>query len=290
MFKQLELFSTTRAACFLKWVGGKSKYLKQLGRFLPRAFNRYLEPFLGSGAMYFYLHSRFPQGPALKRREGSRYLSDLNPHLIQCYQVVRDECASLIEQLQAYQQKHSVDRYYAVRSVSPDSLSPIDAAARFIYLNKTCYNGLYRVNQHGAFNVPVGRYDAPKICEPEKLLAASRALQEANLQAADFEFALRDATRGDFVYLDPPYPPRSRTAHFTKYTPNEFGRGDQLRLASAYETLDRRGCSVMLSLSDTELARTLYQRYRIGEIRAHRPISSNTKTRGTVRELVVVNY
>jgi DNA adenine methylase len=279
---QLLLFPIAHAVPFLKWAGGKSKYLKQLRRFFPAKLNRYVEPFLGGAAVYFYVHNRL--------RPAVAQLSDLNLHLIQCYEVVRDQCEPLIDRLAAHQQKHCPDYYYQTRSQSPETLSPLEAAARFIYLNKTCYNGLYRVNQDGEFNTPIGRYKDPKICEPDKLIAASRALAGANLRAIDFEVALRDAAPGDFVYLDPPYPPQSRTAYFTSYTPNEFGRGDQLRLAAAYEALDRRGCCVMLSQSDSELTRALYRRYRIEEILARRPISSNAQTRGAVRELVVLNY
>ncbi|MCZ6679258.1 MAG: Dam family site-specific DNA-(adenine-N6)-methyltransferase, partial [Candidatus Poribacteria bacterium] len=182
------------------------------------------------------------------------------------------------------------DYYYRVRAQPPTDHSPLEAAARFIYLNKTCFNGLYRVNRFGEFNVPIGRYEDPKICQPEKLMPASCALTHAQLRATDFASALHDAQPGDFIYLDPPYPPSSPTAHFTRYTPYQFGRGDQIRLATAYAELDRRGCYVMLSNSDCELTHTLYRRYRMETIRATRSISSDAMTRGAMRELVVLNY
>ena len=281
MATQQFLFPIHHAAPFLKWVGGKSKYLRQLSRFFPPKFNRYIEPFLGSGAVYFHILARF--------QPATCYLSDLNSDLIQCYEVVRDRCESLIDLLTVHKQKHSPDYYSKIRAQRPSDLSFLEAAARFIYLNKTCFNGLYRVNQLGAFNVPIGDFTDPKICDPERLSLSSHALAYAEMRASDFAIALRDTQPQDFIYLDPPYQPISATAHFTRYTSHQFGRGDQMRLAATYEALDRRRCYVMLTNSDSELTRALYRQYRIEEIFTNRSISSNPTTRGTVKELVVLN-
>ena len=276
------LFPTHLATPFLKWAGGKSKHLRQLSQFFPPKFRHYIEPFLGGGAVYFHVLARFQPSTCC--------LSDLNPDLIQCYEIVRDQPEPLIDRLAAHKRNHSPDYYYRMRAQRPEDLSPLEAAARFIYLNKTCFNGLYRVNQSGEFNVPIGEYKDPKICEPEKLLMASGALSHVELRVTDFAIALHDARPGDFIYLDPPYQPISTTAHFTQYTSHQFGRGDQIRLATAFEELERRGCYLMLTNSDSELTRTLYRRYRIEEIHANRSISSNAATRGAVKELVVLNY
>ena len=280
---QTLLFPTYHATPFLKWAGGKSKYLKQLSQFFPSKVSRYIEPFVGAGSVYFCILARFQPDVCL--------LSDLNADLIQCYETVRDECQPLITRLEEHKQNHSSSYYYKVRDQNPKDLRMVEAAARFIYLNKTCFNGLYRVNQSGEFNVPMGSYKAPKICEPDKLMLASHALAVAKLRSSDFaSVCLSEAQPNDFVYLDPPYQPISTTAHFTKYTSNQFGRGDQIRLAEIYRELDRRGCYVMLNNSDSEFIWALYRGYRIETIQTNRSISSNAKTRGMMKELVVLNY
>ena len=257
--------------------------LPQLSPFFPKTFNRYIEPFVGGGAVYFYIHARYTAPISL--------LTDLNAELIQCYQVVQTQCEALIEQLTLHRQNHSREYYDCMRAQQPQDLTPVIAAARFLYLNRTCYNGLYRVNSRGQFNVPMGSHKRLNICPKAQLRAASDALTHATFYAVDFaNFCLTEARAGDFIYFDPPYHPISPTARFTHYTPNPFGRGDQLRLADVYTTLALRGCTLMLSNADTEFIRALYKDYRIVEIQGVRSISANPTRRGTAKELLVLNF
>ena len=237
---------------------------------------KYFEPFLGGAAVFFHLNH--PQS----------FLSDSNRELVELYQVVKDEVEGLIEVLQIH--KYERAYYYRVRSQNPLILTPVERAARLIYLNKTCFNGLYRVNSKGQFNVPFGRYKNPTICDPEGLRAASRALSQADISIGDFESILGKAEKGDFVYFDPPYHPITKTSSFTSYTAGNFGEPEQRRLAEVYARLAERGCYVMLSNSDTPLIRELYCRFRINEIRANRAINSKPERRGKITELLIVNY
>lgn len=268
------------AAPFLKWAGGKSRLLSQYQPFLPPrdAIRRYYEPFIGSAALYFHLQ------PAAAR------LSDCNWKLVETYRVVRDQPEALIAALQPHKNEKSY--YYEVRAQNPRQLSPVERAARLIYMNKTCYNGLYRENQKGEFNVPFGRYKRPKICDRERLYAASEALQGVDLCHEDFAEAIADAGRGDFVYFDPPYVPLNATSSFTGYSRYGFDDGDHRRLAQAVHELTARGCQVMLSNSSAPLVYNLYQGhdYHIEQVQARRNINSKTHRRGPVTELLIMNY
>ena len=237
---------------------------------------KYFEPFLGGAAVFFHLNH--PQS----------FLSDTNRELVELYQVVKQEVEGLIEVLQIH--KYERTYYYGVRSQNPLTLTPVQRAARLIYLNKTCFNGLYRVNSKGQFNVPFGRYKNPNICDPEGLRAASKALRQADISIGDFESILGKAEKGDFVYFDPPYHPMTKTSSFTSYTAGNFGEPEQRRLAEVYARLAERGCYVMLSNSDTPLIRELYCRFHIHEIRANRAINSKPERRGKITELLIVNY
>ncbi len=206
--------SQTYTQPFLKWAGGKSQLLGQYEPYFPQEPMRgYYEPFVGSGAVFFHLHGR--------NLFQTYYLSEINTELLNCYRVVRDRLDELIARLIDHKARHSHDHYYATRNRDRDSMwahaSPVERAARMIYLNKTCYNGLWRVNQQGRFNVPMGRYKDPDIVNEDRLRAASRALQSVELAVEDFELVIRRAGRGDFVYFDPPYDPLSATANFTSY-------------------------------------------------------------------------
>ena len=274
---------------FVKWAGGKSQLLSQFEPYFPARFRRYLEPFVGGGAVFFHL---FRQG---RLAGGEALLLDSLEELINCYRVVQAQIEELIAELQRHEpHKHDEAYFYRVRAWdrSPDYArrNEIERAARFLFLNRTCYNGLYRVNQRGQFNVPFGRYRNPNICPAGKLRAASRALQGVTLLAGDFTRSLEAAAPGDFVYLDPPYQPLSDTANFTSYTLNAFGVEDQRRLADLFRELDRRGCLVMLSNSSTGLIRELYDGYRQVEVQATRVISSKADARGAIPELLVMNY
>ncbi len=264
---------------FIKWAGGKGRIMHELVARLPPPSlwtGRYIEPFLGGGAVYLHLQP----SPAL--------LTDTNAELIHLYSVVRDDVEALIERLGDH--TYDRDHYYAVRAQDPEALGPIELAARFVFLNRTCFNGLYRVNRQGRFNVPFGRYTNPNLCPADRLRAASSALGDATLSLGDFEAALDAARPGDFVYLDPPYAPLTPTANFTAYTADDFGLADQRRLADRVHALTRRGVLCMVSNSDTPLVRDLYKGLRIDGILAPRAISRDASRRGPAPEVIVRNW
>lgn len=273
---------------FVKWAGGKSQLIPCYEPYLPAQFERYVEGFVGGGALYFHLYR---QGRLTGKHT---VLLDSLQELIDCYCVIRDQVEELILALQDHEShKREVDYFYQVRAWDRSSdyarRSSVQRAARFLFLNHTCYNGLYRVNRRGWFNAPFGRYANPAICDADNLRAVSRALRGVTLHSGDFERCLDLAQPGDFVYLDPPYHPLSATASFTSYTSADFGVQDQRRLASVFRELDRRGCRVMLSNSDTELIRELYAGYERIQVVAARAINSRPDRRGPVSELLVLN-
>jgi DNA adenine methylase len=268
---------------FLKWAGGKRQLLGQLAALVPpdAATRRYHEPFLGGGAVYFHL------------RPCTAFLGDLNTDLVVTYGVLRDDVDALIAALAPLVRKHSVEQYYRVRArfnVERHALWPVERAALFIYLNKTGYNGLWRVNSRGENNVPAGRLKQPRIYDPERLRTDAALLRGARLHAGSFEAVLDRAQSGDLVYLDPPYQPLSRTASFTSYAAGGFGDEDQEHLAEVVGELDRRGCLIMLSNSDCAFIRRLYRGFRIERVKAPRLINSKVARRGPVNELLVRNY
>ncbi len=258
---------------FLKWAGGKGQLLAALRPFVPTAYDRYFEPFLGGGALFF---------DCLPRKG---HLSDVNAEIVECYVVVRDQVEKLIVALGRH--RYDADPYYAMRDTDPATLSPVERAARTIFLNKTGFNGLYRVNRAGKFNVPFGRYAKPLICDPANLRACSAALANVELLVRDFEEASSRANAGDFVYFDPPYVPVSRTAAFTAYAAGGFGSKEQERLATLFAKLIERGVHVLLSNSDVPDIRRLYRGHRIECVRATRAINSNASRRGPVSEVLV---
>jgi DNA adenine methylase len=265
---------------FLKWAGGKGQLMVQLQPLLPaRPARRYFEPFVGSAALFF----------ALRPEEAT--LSDVNAELVDSYRAVQTEVDGVIEALSAH--RYQEQAYYRVREQDPAGLSLAQRAARTIYLNKTGYNGLYRVNRAGRFNVPFGRYTNPGFASRESLenlRACSRALAGVRLVVRDFGEVERDAREGDLVYFDPPYVPLSDTSDFTAYVPGGFGPREQERLASVVHGLTGRGVLVMLSNSDTPVVRDLYARYRIDVVSAARSINSRATRRGKIAEVVVRNY
>jgi DNA adenine methylase len=261
---------------FLKWVGGKNRVLPQLKPLLPPRIGRYHEPFVGGGAMFFSLQPR------------EAHLWDINAELINCYEVTRDRVEDLIVALRLH--RYEKDYYYALRAMDPGNMDPVQRAARTICLNRTGFNGLYRVNRSGTFNVPFGRYTNPTICDAANLRLASKALARTHVASRDF-CALEDSVRtGDFVYFDPPYVPRNATSGFTDYSPGGFSWQDQERLAEVFENLARRGANVMLSNSDVPLVRELYADFSIDTVMATRNINSRADRRGAVSEVVVRNY
>ena len=260
----------------IKWAGGKTQLLSQLRPLFPKGFNLYLEPFVGGGAVFFDL------------QPDRAVLIDSNFELINFYQVVKNNLEELLRDLGKH--KNSKEYYYKIRSLDPDQMDNIKRESRFLYLNKTCFNGLWRVNKKGQFNVPFGRYKNPNYRDEENLRMVSTTLQNAELIHGDFSIVLDHASSGDFVYLDPPYYPLSKTANFTSYTEVSFGDEDQVRLAEVFRKLDAKNCNVMLSNSDTEFIRNLYKGYDIKVVYAKRAINSKGNKRGPITELVIRNY
>lgn len=261
---------------FVKWVGGKRAILPQLDKFFPRRFERYFEPFVGGGAVFFHL------------QPGEATLSDLNSELINTYRTVRDDVDTLITHLRSH--RNDEEYYYDMRATALDELDPIARASRLIYLNRTCFNGLYRVNSKGGFNVPFGKHKNPTICNETGLRAASEALKGVRLAHRSYMALLNEARPGDFVYFDPPYHPLTASSNFTSYTADSFSAQDQRDLATAFRVLAERGCKVMLSNSDTEFIRELYADFQIEVVMAPRMVNRDAAKRGPVAEVVVRNY
>lgn len=267
-----------KASPFIKWAGGKRKLIPDIKKYMPpkEQINRYFEPFLGGGALFFHLQHK------------NSILADANQELIELYKIVRDNVEDLIEALKIH--KNEKDYFYEVRAQIKEDLTPVQRAARFIFLNKTCFNGLYRVNSKGKFNVPFGKYKNPKICNEEGLRSASLALKKTIIDNKDFEELLKKANTTDFIYFDPPYQPINKTSSFTSYTAKKFDEGEQERLAKTYARLAQKGCFVMLSNSDAPLIRELYKDFYIYEIQANRAINRNGNGRGKITELLIINY
>ncbi|MHC5934743.1 DNA adenine methylase [Nostoc sp.] len=262
---------------FLKWAGGKSRLIQQYIPYFPKSYKNYYEPFLGGGAVFFYL------------QPSAAILTDINAELINTYCCVRDHVEELISLLKEHKIRHDKDYYYSVRNNSGGT--DLEKAARLIYLNKTCFNGLYRVNSQGKFNVPLGRYENPNICSEVLLKATSEALSTSKIKQTDFVDVLNYATSShDFIYFDPPYYPVSETSYFTAYSSYRFAEVQQVQLKDVFEKLAGRGVKVMLSNSDCEFIRNLYSSFNIHTISASRAINSNAKKRGKITELLVTSY
>ncbi len=263
---------TTRP--FLKWAGGKKALLPELLKIIPKNYNRYFEPFLGSGALFF----------ALEPKEA--YLSDLNSELINSYQQIKRNVGGVIKFLKnmPYQKKY----YYNIRSQRLSN--NLRRAARFIYLNKTCWNGLYRVNPKGRFNVPIGRYDNPTICDEEKLKNVSKILKNVTIRGLDFEKAVKDTTEGDLIYLDPPYTTSHKNNGFIEYNSRIFSLKDQNRLKDAVVELDKKGCKIIMSNAEHDYIRRLYKNFNLTLVKRRSLIAGNVKKRKKVPELVITNF
>ena len=262
---------------FLKWVGSKRQLRPELRKHVP-SFKRYFEPFVGGGALFFDLE------PSIA------FLGDQNSRLVTTYKGVRDHVEDVIMLLKTY--PYEKEFYLAMRAKDIDDFQKygaVEVAAWFIYLNRTGFNGVYRVNKSGGFNVPFGKYTNPVICQEDALRAASKALQRVKLVMGDFELTTTSARAGDFIYFDPPYVPVSATADFTAYTSDGFGAADQIRLRDYARALAKRGVHVVLSNSDTEPVRDLYSSkpFVIHEVQARRSVNSNIAKRGKVGELII---
>ncbi|GAB4534433.1 MAG: DNA adenine methylase [Anaerolineae bacterium] len=270
---------------FVKWVGGKQQLLSQFETYFPTNFTRYIEPFVGGGAVFFHLWNT-------ERLPGETFLFDNNEELINLYRIVRDNVDELIQLLVLHKASHNKNYYYKIRGLDRENVQLVDEerAARTIYLNRTCYNGLYRVNSKGQFNVPLGSYKDPQILYEDVLRAANVALQGVTVEVVDFREVVNFAQAGDFFYFDPPYDPVSKTASFTGYTANSFKDEDQRDLARVFEQLTKKGCLCMLSNSYTPFILELYEDFRIEVVQAKRAVNSDANGRGNIPEVVVLNY
>jgi DNA adenine methylase len=259
---------------FLKWAGGKRQLIPALLRHVPEGFPRYFEPFVGGGALFFTLRPR------------NAVLADVNERLIRTYRGVRDHVDDVIGLLRGY--PHDEKFFYKLREVDIDARTDAEVAAWFIYLNKTGFNGLYRVNRRNLFNVPFGRYDNPAICDEATLRTCSTALARTDLLVADFEAVVAEAKPADFVYFDPPYVPLSVTSSFTSYTSGGFGLDGQTRLRDVALELKKRGVNVLLSNSSAQSVRDLYQEgFEMTEVSATRFVNSKASGRGAIKELII---
>lgn len=266
------------AETFRKMARRKRQLLGILRKNVPLNYSCYIEPFVGGGALLFDL---FPM---------NCIISDINSELVNAYIVIKDNIKELIESLKKH--KNEEEYYYKIRSLSPDSLSPIERASRFIYLNKTCFNGLYRENSKGGFNAAFGKYDNPNIVDEENLLAVSFFLNSRNIEILNQDYTLtcQKAKKKDFVYMDPPYYPSKKTS-FTKYNKNKFLENEQLKLFDVFSELDKKGCYVMMSNSNTPFILDLYKDYNILKIEANRSINVDIKGRKKQEvEVIIKNY
>ena len=264
----------------VKWVGGKRQLMFELLKNMPKSHNRYFEPFVGGGALFFELQPE------------DAYISDMNEELINLYSVVRDNVYDLILDLS----KHEVSKEYFLeirnidRTKKYNKLTNVQRASRFIYLNRTCFNGLYRVNSQGQFNVPFGYYKNPRILDADNLLNCSELLKKTEIICADFSEILNKVKKGDFVYFDPPYVPLNETSSFTSYTKDGFNIDMQFKLKEVCDELDSMGVMFMLSNSDTKFVNELYADYEVKKVFASRQINANIDGRGKITEVLVRNY
>jgi DNA adenine methylase len=270
---------------FVKWAGGKRGLIGQLFDKFPTEFNNYHEPFLGGGAVFFELYSR---GMLAGKKA---YLSDINSELINAYNVVKSNPDKLVQQLEKYKKKHNKEFYYQIRALDRsdnfEKLDNLKRAARFIYLNKTCFNGLYRVNSKGYFNTPIGSYKNPNIADKETILNASKALQNAIINHQTFNEITNNTNSNDFIYLDPPYYPLTKTASFTAYDKDAFLDDKQKQLFTLFRKLHDNKCVVIKSNSDTSFIKNLYQKYTIDFVQANRFINSKSSGRNKINEVLI---
>jgi len=265
---------------FLKWAGGKKQLLPALLARIPDSFSTYYEPFIGGGALFFAL------------KPSQAVIADVNEELIATFQVIKDSPYKLIDSLSKH--RHCRDYYYELRALDRNAsfqkLSKVERASRTIYLNKTCFNGLYRVNAKGEFNTPFGSYKNPRFLDSENLLACHQVLQSTSIQCASFESVLSSATKGDFVYLDPPYAPLTPTSNFTGYSKGGFGESKQVQLRDVCKSLDSRGVRFLASNSSAPLILELYKDFHISTVSATRAINAVGSKRGKVTEVLITNY
>ncbi len=278
LFMKNELFEV-KPKPFVKWAGGKRQLIKILKKYVPSDFNVYFEPFVGGGALLFEI---MPE---------KAVIIDINEELINSYNVIKNNVEKLIEDLSKH--KNEKDYYYKIRALNPEELDPVKRASRFIFLNKTCFNGLYRENSQGKFNVPFGKYKNPKILDEENLLAVSKYLNENDIKIiqGDYKEVLKFAQKEDFIYFDPPYYPLNKTSSFTKYNKYDFTEKDQIELAKVFKELNKRGCYLLLSNSNTDFIKKLYKEFDIIPVNANRFINckGNLRKKQNI-EIIIKNF
>lgn len=281
MAKTAQVFATQLAGPILKWAGGKTQLLNRILPQLPDNIRTYYEPFIGGGAVFFAL--------ANQKRFKDAIISDKNPALVELYTVLRDQVGDLVDGLQEHS-LHGADSeyFYEVRAMDESTMSPVERSARLIYMNKTCFNGLYRVNRKGLFNVPFGKYKNPRVLNEPLLRASSKALHGVTILEADFSDVAGYARNGDAVYFDPPYVPLSASSSFTAYSKEPFGPAQQERLVDVFTKVCERGATAIMSNSDCEITRDLYQDLEIETVQATRSINSVAAKRGKIAEVLVV--
>lgn len=270
---------------FVKWAGGKRQIIDELNKYAPKKFNKYYEPFIGGGAFLFELEPKYA------------VINDYNEELINVYNCIKDKnkYKKILNLLDVYELKHSKEFYYEIRNIDRDKtlynkLTDVEKCVRTIYLNKSCFNGLYRVNRKNEFNVPFNQKEKVNTYDKDNIELISLYLRNNNITIlnGDFEDAVESASEKDFIYFDPPYD--SDTDTFTSYTNNGFTKDDQIRLSEVFKKLDKKGCYVMLSNHNTTLINELYKDYNIHVIMAKRNINSNGKGRGIIEEVIITNY
>ena len=273
---------------FVKWAGGKRQIMNELLKYVPENYNTFYEPFVGGGALFFELFSSYGK---------KAVINDYNKELMNVYKCLKDETLfeKMFKELNAHETNHSEEYYYNIRNIDRNKMkyskiADYKRAARTIYLNKACFNGLYRVNSNDEFNVPFGKKNKVNIYDGQNLGIVHCILNfnDIEMLSVDFEEAVKKAKKGDFVYLDPPYDSDTKT--FTDYTENGFGKDEQIRLAEVFKKLSKKGCYVMLSNHNTKLIKDLYKDFNIHVIKAQRNINANGKKRGKVEEVIITNY
>jgi DNA adenine methylase len=289
-FEDIESSIKEKPKPFVKWVGGKRQLLEQfklMNLYPPEKFDpktgRYFEPFVGGGAVFFDLLPK------------KAFLSDMNNELVVTYNVIKNDVESLIKALKKHQ--NTKEYFLEIRAKEVGKLTDVEIASRFIYLNRTCFNGLYRVNSHGGFNVPFAGNKNPLICDEINLKKISKALKYVEIKKQDYKEVLKKAKKGDFVYFDPPYYPINKTSSFTSYTKEAFLEKEQIELRDTFMELTKRDCFVMLSNSDTPFINKIYSEIkikgkliRINKVYAGRAINSDASKRGKITEVLVTNY
>ncbi|MDQ7056634.1 MAG: DNA adenine methylase [Persephonella sp.] len=273
------IIETLKPKPFVKWAGGKRQVIDILINEIPKEFDTYIEPFVGGGALFFEILPK------------KAIINDINKELINTYLVIKNNVNDLIKSLKNH--KNDENYFYKIRALDPEKLTLVKRASRFIYLNKTCFNGLYRENSEGKFNVPFGKYKNPKILDEENLRAVSEYLNSIDIEIynKDYKDVCDLAKKGDFIYLDPPYYPINKTSSFTKYNKYDFTEKDQIELSQIFRELDKKGCYVMLSNSNTDFIKKLYKGFNIKEIEANRAINCKGDRRKKAKlEVLIKNY